>query len=1103
MKLVVIIMTTCLLQVSASSFAQKLTFSKQGASLSEIFKAIKLQTGYNVLYSPDQIDAGRKLNVNFKNSDLTEVLKSILDTPGQEYSIVDKNILIKEKEPSFLDKIASVISNDRRNLIDITGRVVDEKGAPLPGATVKVKDGKGAAMTDAQGRFLIENVKDDAVLVISYTGYVTKELPAKQNMGSITLLLSENPLDQVQIIAYGTQTKRLSVGNVTMITAKEIEQQPVQNPLFALQGRVPGLVVTQSTGLANGAFKVRIQGQNSIGRGSDPLIVVDGVPLAFELLGSNMDSFDPLNGGSPLNPVNSPINFINPSDIESISILKDADATAIYGSRAANGALLITTKKGKPGKIKIDVGVQQGWGRVGHEVEMLNTRQYLEMRYEGIKNDGLNINDFPNYDLRVWDTTRYTNWQKELIGGTAQYSNINASVSGGTEYVQYLVGATFNKSGTVFPGDFASKTGNLHFNLNTSSANQRFKFSLTGSYAVNGNGVPGTDLTKAALFLAPNAPPLYNEDGTLNWAPNASGSSTFDNPLTETAYRAYEHAVKSLNSNAQVGYVILPGLTVKGSFGYNNIQGNSFLSTSAERYPPEDRTSDQRYSSFNNLGSFSWIAEPQLTYAKLIGKIAIDALAGGTFQKNKAEQNFTQAYGFTSDLLVKSIRSATNVRAGYDNTIYQYSAVFGRLNATYDQKYVINLNIRRDGSSRFGENNLFHNFWSAGAGWIFTEEKIIGNVLPFLSFGKLRASYGTTGSDQIGNYQYLNNYYTPQSRLPYQNSAVLASSGLNNPNLQWEETRKMQSGLDLGAFKGRVLLNLTYARNRSSNQLIQYLLPSVTGSYSLLQNFPATVQNTSWEFSLVTNTVKTKDFAWTINANLTIPRNKLIAFPGIEESSYAKGLDGVIIGQPLGARPYARFLGIDPNSGYYSIANENNQPVGLSQDADRNILISTQPRFYGGIGNTLNYKGFSLDLLFQFVRQKGPRELFFWNGSDNLPGAFVTQYSNQPVTVLNRWQKPGDNNLIQRFATGGILPVTETDAWFSYDASYIRLKNVSLSWQIPEKWLKSARIQNAGIYFRGQNLATITNYTGLDPETQNSTTLPPLQMWTVGFTVGL
>ncbi|MBO9571872.1 MAG: SusC/RagA family TonB-linked outer membrane protein [Chitinophagaceae bacterium] len=1096
-KLVTIFMLAAVMQVSASGTAQTITYSATNVSITKVLSVVEDQTGYAVFYRKQDLKNTAPVSVSLNKADLKTALTILLKDQPLEFQIEENTVFIRPK--TIPEESAPKLEI---NATPIKGVIRDAEGNPLGGINIVIKGTKRGVVSDAYGNFMID-AKEGEVLIISSVSYAAREIKIGASDAPIIVSLEKNisQLDEVQYIAYGTQTKRYSVGNVSSVKGTDIEKQPVQNPLFALQGRVPGLLVTQNTGLANGAFTVRIQGQNSISKGNDPLIVIDGVPLAVEMFKGIAPG--PLSAGTDKDG-NSPINFINPADIEAIDVLKDADATAIYGSRAANGAILITTKKGKAGKTKASVGLQEGWGKIAHKVDMLNTRQYLDMRYEAIRNDGLTINSSPNYDLLLWDTTRYTDWQKELIGGTARYTNATASISGGSSTMQYLIGGTLCRTTTVFPGNQASKTGAVHFNINGASVNQRFKLSLTGSYFINDNGVPGEDLTRYALFLVPNAPPLYNSDSTLNWAPNASGSSTRDNPMKFTQFNNYDHSAKSLTSNAVISYSIVPGLTASSSFGYNNIQGNTFYGISDNAYPPEARANTARASTFSNTNSFSWIAEPQITFTRARGKTFINALVGSTFQKSFGEYTFINARGFVNDLLIRDLLSATFIDGGYGNTIYRYNALFGRINLIHDKKYIVNLTARRDGSSRFGENNLFNNFWSAAAGWVFTEEKNIGKALHFLSFGKLRASYGTTGNDGIGDYLYLNKYSGTFSDITYQGTMGLWTNEIANPYLQWEETNKLMAGVDLGFFGDRAIFNLTFSRNRSSNQLLGYPLSSITGVTGFTQNLPAIVQNTSWEFSLMTNNIKDKNLIWTTNINLTVPRNKVISFPGIEETSYGSGRGGVIVGQPLGIMPYYHYLGVDPGSGRYLLANENKQPVFAFGDqvGGRDILISTQPDFYGGLVNTISYRGFSLDFLFEFRRQKGLKALYFWNESD-LPGAILFgELSNQPVTVLNRWQSPGNAKPIQRFTTAfGAPSVTQTDAYYSWDASYIRLKNVSLSWQIPTNWSEKMHLQSGTVYFRGQNLATISQYTGLDPETQNSKTLPPLQLWTTGITI--
>jgi len=416
-------------------------------------------------------------------------------------------------------------------------------------------------------------------------------------------------------------------------------------------------------------------------------------------------------------------------------------------------------------------------------------------------------------------------------------------------------------------------------------------------------------------------------------------------------------------------------------------------------------------------------------------------------------------------------------------------------------RYIVTATSRRDGSSRFGENNRFHNFWSLGGAWIFSKERFIENTFHFLSFGKLRASYGTTGNDQIPDYAYLSLYSSNSGGLvPYQNTTGLAITGLPNPYLQWEETKKLQVGADLGIIKDRLLLCITYTQNRSSNQLLGYLLPTITGFNAINGNFSATIQNTSWEFLLNTKNLQNKAFSWNTSINLTIPKNKLVAFPNLAESGYASTL---VVGYPLDVQKFFHFVGVDPTTGLYQFEDSHGATTSNpNAQTDRTVLISLQPKFYGGMENIFRYKSFELSFLFQFVKQIGGINKY-WNGEQG-PGTFYPTYSNQPTSVLDRWQKTGDSRSIQRYGTNDYFNLAQaSDAGFSEDASFIRLKNLSLSWQLPAKWLQKAYLQNCQIYAQGQNLFTITRFHGLDPENQTFNFLPPLRMITVGIQIGL
>lgn len=1096
MKITAFILLAFCLQISAKTGAQeKITLKEKNASLSKILTEVRKQTGCSFFLSEETIKYSNPISIDVKNASLREVLDVCFKNQPFTYYINQNAITIIPKKNQNNDSNSSETS--LKSLIEVKGRVVDEKEDPVSGATISVQGSIKSTVTNADGIFSLSGVEDAAVLTITHVQYNT--LTIKLNgtgFISAKLQVKISPLDEMQVIAYGQTTRRFATGNIATVKAADIEKQSVLNPLLALQGRVPGIEIKQSTGMPGGGVSVRIQGQNSIRSGSDPLIVVDGVPYSSQFtrlwISENI-----IQGGSPLN-------FINPSDIESIDVLKDADATAIYGSRAGNGAILITTKKGKVGKTKLSVNLQHGWGKVTRKVDMMNTRQYLDMRYEAYRNDGIDWTSptVEANDLKLWDTTRYTDWQQALIGGTAEYTNVNASISGGTATMQYLIGGTFNRQTTVFPGSFDDKRGGLHFNVNGSSPNQKFRIQLSASYMHDKNHLPGNDLTNQAIVLAPNAPILYNNDGTLNWELNAAGTSTWDNPLQGIINSDFNNTTKNLVSNINLSYAVLSGLTIGVSSGYTGLHSDVYQPSRLESIAPEYRATTERRASYGTRNMDSWIIEPQVDYKNKIGKSHIEALLGSTIQQSTTDLLFIEGAGYANDLLLKTSLAAKTVTVNQATTVlYRYNGLYGRFNYNLGEKYIVNITGRRDGSSRFGDANKFHNFWGVGVGWIFTGEKWIQNTLPFLSFGKLRGSYGTTGNDGIGDYSYLSLYANLNGQIPYQNAAGLSLFSLPNPYLEWEETRKWQGGIDLGFFNDRIIVNATYAHNRSSNQLASYQLPTITGLTGFNQNLPATIQNTSWEFTLNTTNVKSGQFKWTTSFNLTIPRNKLVKFPNIELTPYNNPVNGVIVGQPLGTLVVYPYGGVDAATGEYLLIDSLGNPTtgsGILQ----NVFVNTLTKFYGGLQNSITYKGFQLDFLFQFVRQKGPRQLYYYNESLN-PGVFYRNVANQPVTVLSRWQKPGDlatassytNNVISMFPS-------LSDAWYTNDASYIRLKNVSLSWQLPANWLSTIHLESGRLYFQGQNLATITKFTGLDPESQSVLSLPPLQMWTVGAQIG-
>ncbi len=388
---------------------------------------------------------------------------------------------------------------------------------------------------------------------------------------------------------------------------------------------------------------------------------------------------------------------------------------------------------------------------------------------------------------------------------------------------------------------------------------------------------------------------------------------------------------------------------------------------------------------------------------------------------------------------------------------------------------------------------------SVGAAWIFSEEEFIKNNLSFLSFGKLKGSYGILGNDQIGDYIFLNLYNPTFAEVPYQNTTGLLPNGLSNPYLEWERTRKLQFGVELGGWKDRIIVNANYARNHSSNLLMNYSLPTYIGQNSILQNFPAVIQNISWEFTVNTKNIQSKNFTWSSEFNFTIPRNKVTSFPGIESTGYANGFNGVIVGEPLGIQKVYNFLGVDPATGEYIVADKQGNPTSSPKYiADATQLVSTLSKWTGGLQNTLSFKGFQFDFLLQTTQCTG---LTFNAYVSIKPGEWgsSTASGNQSIAVLDRWQKPGDIAVFQKYSTGILSNGNFASSNANYpNAFFLRVKNISLSWQLPVGLTRKIHMQNFRLFVQGQNVLTLSNYQGLDPEIQAEGSIPPLRLVTTG-----
>ena len=959
--------------------------------------------------------------------------------------------------------------------IQISGRITDST-SPLAEVNISVKGQQKTTFSDFDGKYTLSASPDD-ILIFTYMGFKTLSIPVNgRSVINIQLQEDATALQEVKINAgYYTVKESERTGSIARITSAAIEKQPVTNVLAAMQGRMAGVSITQTTGIPGGGFDIKIRGQNSIrSDGNAPLYIIDGVPYASDPIGYNQTA-------STFPTVTSPLNSINPATIESIEILKDADATAIYGSKGANGVVLITTKRGKAGKTIVTIKATSGVGTVTKFMKLMNTEQYLAMRRQAFINDGITTYPSNAYDVNgTWNQNRYTDWQKEFLGGTAQNNDFQGTLSGGSDQTQFLLSSTYHTESTVFPGDFIYKKGGAQFNMNHRSEDNKFKFNFSTGYTVQDNDQPAFDLTTSARYLAPNAPALYDAAGNLNWE-----NGTWQNPLRYLT-ATFQSKTNDLVSNAVLSYELFPNVILKSNFGFTDLRHTETRTAPSTIYNPAYHLTSA-YSSLyvNTTERQSWIVEPQINWEKEYGMGKIGVLFGGTFQNQNSSRLYQFANGFTSNSLIYDLASASTVRVLYsDNALYKYQAFFGRINYNLKDRYLLNLTGRRDGSSRFGPGKQFATFGAVGMAWLFSKENFLKENT-WLSFGKLRGSYGTTGNDQIGDYQFLNTYTS--SGVLYDSNVGLQPSRLFNPDFGWEINKKLEAALEVGFLQDRLFLTAAWYRNRSSNQLVGVPLAGTTGFQTLQANLDATVENTGWEFTLRTVNFNAPNFSWTTNLNLTFAKNKLLRFPNLEASPYNQNYR---IGEPLNIKLLYQYTGINPQTGLYQFADTNKDGV-ISFPEDKQTVTDLNPKYYGGIQNQLTYKHWKLDFLFQFVKQEN------YKYSIGAAG----QMSNQPLRMIDSWQQAGGNATQQIYTTGYNSAAVNANYLYTEstgsitDASFIRLKNIALSYDLPLT-VKNTKCQ---LILQSQNLLTFTKYKDGDPEFISSGYLPPLKIITAGI----
>ena len=1072
MKLIFTLVIVCSLSASATTVHSqdiKMSVTLKDAAISKVIRAIEKNTPYKFVYNNNLFPAGDKVDIDATNLTVAEILTRILQNSGFTFRLLGDNMIVVTKE------------NPTVQAKRIMGVVVDENGNPLPGVTIRFKnDTRVSTATDNYGRFSISAPSDDDILVLNFIGYKAQEFPVRNINAMLRVVMQSaaGSLNEVQIIGYGSTTRALNTGSVSSITAKDIENQPVSNPLAAMQGKLAGVQITENNGLPGAGYRVQIRGVGSLSNGTLPLYVIDGVP--FTLYNGSQPATDGLNayGVSGANGgETSPLGMINPDDIERIDVLKDADATAIYGSKGANGVVLITTKKGKTGKTKFNLDFYQGFGKVAHFIDELNTPEYLAMRKAAFAATNTTPTAANAPDLVTWNPDAYTNWQKRFIGGSANSTNADLSISGGDAQNTFLFSSDYRNDGTVYPGSFGANSFSNRLDAGHKSADNKFGINLDVNYTYQQNTLPSTDLS--TLYNLPPNMPLNNPDGSLYWY-----STSFVNPLAYLL-RPNANVTTNLISNMNVYYRLLPGLTLKANLGYSLTGEKQTAEKPLTSINPSlvSLTSPNNTLQYANNTTSNYIIEPQAEYQRNISKGKLDVLVGSTFQRTAVDGLNLLGTGFSSDALIGSLNNAASiVNYGSNNSDYKYSAIFGRANYNWQDTYLLDGTFRRDGSSRFGPNNRFGNFWAVGAGWIFTQETFMKNI-SWLSFGKLRASYGLTGNDQIGNYQYAAYYGVAGGASSYQGQSVIYPSIIPNPNLHWETDKKLDAALELGFLKDRIYFKADYYRDRSSDQIIYLSLPSQAGIADYSANFPAVVQNKGFEFELNATDVQTKNFKWVTSFNLTFQRNVILS---INDPSKLFSSSSYIVGQPVNVARLYHFTGINSTTGVPTYQDMNGDNA-ITYAGDTYAAPQGNP-YYGGMTNSFTYKSLTLDFSFLFNHRMG-----YINNSASYP--YGLSLTNQNVTALQRWTAAGNVSQYPGATTVSSIYYSDynsSDANWG-DASFIKLKTVDLNYSLPKSWMQKIGFDHATVFARGENLYTWAKqkYT-YDPETTVSGAAPGL-----------
>lgn len=975
-------------------------------------------------------------------------------------------------------------------------QMTDEQGDPLPFVTILNYYTGLEQAADSNGIAHIEYNSLPVKIKISHVSKISLEKEISSDSTNITLESDPQSLEDVTV-SYDRQKKALSTNGSAAVYGYAIHNNgfymrtigvSTATPQTIVQGLVPGLLVTQTSGVPGSSSYLAIRGQSSVVNGTDPLYVIDGVPFS-----TGNQSISHVSSGIAGGSL-SPFAFIAPSDIERVDVLKDADATAIYGSRGANGVFLIKTIKRKVSMPKWDIKVSTALSKVIGRPALMDIHEYLAMRKEALANNNLTPNSTNAPDLTLLDSTRSIDWSKWLYGNTARAVNTQLSVSGGEIKNNYTAGVNFLQEAMVFRTSPEHTRLNFHMNYNHQSINRRWTLNISGLAGFDRNDqFIRTDAT-GFQTLAPNAPDPLTPAGNLNFPPV---QYLYYNPLSAMR-QAYE--ARSGNNLFEVSsnYMLRPDLSLKTLIGFNRVTTMEF---GQQPLAAQDSTQSPSGMGFFSSASYnSKILEPDLEYRRKYKDLKIALLSGFSLQwLNDKATNRTDT-GYTDDRSLFLRQHAMKIDSSDHHLSDVYTAFFTRFNFNWDNRYVLNLTGRTDGSTQFGPNKKNGNFGAAAFAWIFSNEHLIRYGFPFLSFGKIKLSYGLTGNNQIGDRKLQS---IAGSAIPsFQSIPTFYNPGSISNGKGWEKIRKTELALDLGFFKNRILFTATAYWHTIQNILLAD--QSASSQQTSYTSWPITLANRGYELSLSATLADNKNFGWSVAANWTIPISRLASFPGLSKSPYA---DRLIIGQSINVLKGYVYTGVDKKTGLYSFADEDGD--GKLTDVDRKVVGKFDVTGFGGLMNTFRWRNFQAELLFDARIQTGVNYLaaVFAN---NPPGTLQAGLSsNVPKILANHWRHTNDNAAYQRIAAfpdaealSALSNYNASSALFE-NASFLRLRKFSFSYSIRPANPQKMHVSALTFFVVAQNLFERTPYKGGDPEIQSLMILPTLRTMEAGIRLAL